>query len=1058
MTYLKKLPVFAAIVIGVGACTPKTKEKIVYVEVIREVEKEKLVEVPGTSTSDTGNQNSDPAPSTSSTVVSTNLQLSGDLAVVTPGALAVGAPLRSFGLAAENVEEHTIYCTTFDDTPVACAATVLNGKFAKTCENYAGKTFGCFLRKGTQTLTTIEFGGDTSLVTGAGTLVSNITYDTASGLARAKVDEEKSTALAPDAIAEAMKNQGLSKTELPDLTGTWKTDCINSPSEGIYCNPEDDPNYSTDVDRSKKYCKHGPFNRGVYANGTSSEVSTYEYFLCAEGNTGVNVPAGYCYSQWLMPPGGTNTSTGTGGTTTAPQGGYGECTVIFPYCFDSMNPNMQSMPECIAARSAGQKDPPPTQLFLSQHEDDLKDLTRVAVWKDAQTRNACIDTTAGYTEVKPAFGLKLKKDMSSFSFFPFNLSSRSALDASIDAAVDDMAKSSDLDSQFIARKLISMGGKRESWRVEQCKNSPYSDSANPAILIDMPEGTTDISYHKCQFRLEELTSYSWEDWSTGTPKTVTNTYPTWWWDTEEFKSNTSGKWTVDANSLELSSEAVQCTFDAADGSGLPFCPPYASPAGTYTQHYKLDTNNNKVRLMLVCMVTQQSGGSQSYSFLQQSPSPSKIMSEAITTMASSSGCDSLYSGTHALAGVPKMQVESIRRVVSELALSKNFQYDREKICHGVDGGASWDFNSCSSAAYGAAGYQLCWNHYQFSSTLGLTLESAGDFSGSYKRPGRCSNAVVQTEIACAANAGTWGSCSDGSTSDQTVCDASMASWQPTSLTTDVNQWDSYFFESCALIDSTVKAKFDSYNDDVKNNSGTLADSKAALVRACRDAVASGGSKAANLSKQIDLARSLAMSWEWMPTKAIACSASAVTRNKLLDGLDASCMADASLNMFCDYSGNCMSSLRCNGSKEGGKCFKDGEFIGNIPGRLGFMDLKLRSGGAFELNELVQDRWNQWSTTENKNEICEATRNILVNSQKKSASEFIGVFKTTEKMECKVDENASDTPAVNNGGNNGGTAAGTDNNAQATNFDRAKMGDTLQKLRFRKCSGPSCSEY
>jgi hypothetical protein len=222
-----------------------------------------------------------------------------------------------------------------------------------------------------------------------------------------------------------------------------------------------------------------------------------------------------------------------------------------------------------------------------------------------------------------------------------------------------------------------------------------------------------------------------------------------------------------------------------------------------------------------------------------------------------------------------------------------------------------------------------------------------------------------------------------------------------------------------------------------------------------------GNRLAKLNTEVALARGLAMRWEWMPTKAIACSASPAARAKVLNGLAASCMADASLNMFCDFSGNCMSSLRCNGSKASGKCFRDGEFVGNIPGRMGFMDLKLRSGGAFELNELVQDRWNQWNFSKNKNETCETTRNILANSQKKSDTEFVGVLKTTEKMECAVDETAATStagPAGSAGGAGAGTPGSSGNQAQATNFDRAMMGDTLQKLRFRKCANLTCSEY
>jgi hypothetical protein len=483
-------------------------------------------------------------------------------------------------------------------------------------------------------------------------------------------------------------------------------------------------------------------------------------------------------------------------------------------------------------------------------------------------------------------------------------------------------------------------------------------------------------------------------------------------------------------------------------------------------------------------------GIQHYYYLQQSPSPSNVMtgaSGAIAAMATSSGCGAVYaSGSgHVLAGLPKIQVEAIRRVAGELALSKNFEFDHSKLCHGVDvntsGATPWDFNRCDMGQFGDAGYQLCWGKWAISDVLGLKLRPSGDANnGVFMREGKCSNNIDLTEALCQTNGGTWNFayCSDRSITTkaactapatwyapcsvdgyltQASCQANFGIWDSYFVKSTVNQWDLNFFESCALVDSSVKTALDAYNAAANANPSTLAQSHHdALLRSCRDALMASGTRLGKLDTEVALARNLAMRWEWMPTKAIACSGSNQTRDKVLNGLAASCMADASLNMFCDFSGNCMSSLRCNGSKEGGKCFKDGEFIGNIPGRMGFMDLKLRSGGAFELNELVQDRWNQWNFTKNKNETCESTRNMLVNSQKKADTEFVGVLKTTEKMECVVDTTAGTTTAAPGAAGTAGGNAG--NSAQATNFDRAKMGDTLQKLRFRKCANLTCSEY
>jgi hypothetical protein len=1079
MKHLHTITAIASLSYGLGACTPKVKEKIVYVEVIREVERlvqggEKDSEGRTIENSVVGTEVTAPL-----ALVSTNLQVSGQL-VVAAGSINTGAALRSFSLVAVDDKAYSIYCTTFETNPSACAATVTDGVFDKSCENYAGKTFGCFLREGLKTLTTIEFGGNTSLVTGAGALVSKITYDSDTGLARAKIDEEMSSALAPDAIAAAMKAQGVETTTLPVMTGLWKTDCVNSPAEGSYCDPKDDPKYSTDVDVTKKYCKAPAEDYWYYDYATSQSKSklTSKYFECAEGTTGVNVPEGYCYDQWLMPTmAAGNMTAGTLTGTSTQRGGYVECMLRYGYCFDDTNTQMQTMPECVAARKVTTKDPLPTKLFLSEYTDSVKDESKIAVWKDAASRNACIST--GYSEAKPAFGLKLGTATSAFNFFPFNLSAKPAMDASIDDAIDRMAKWSSgseiQDYKFVANKLISLGSNRESWKVQQCKNSPYGDSANPPQYVDGPDTDTDTTgpdtdtdtqlytYHKCQFRLEEINTYTWEDWSTGEPKTISSSYPTWWWDTDEFRSNSSGKWSVDAPT-GLETQDVQCTSDAADGSGLPFCPPFASTAGIFQQYHKM-VDGKKARLMLVCMVDQTynyGSGVSHYYFLQQTPSPSNTMSTAISTMDASSGCGAVYpaTGGHALAGLPKIQVEAIRRVAGELALSKNFEFDSSKLCHGVDVDSSWDFNRCDSGKFGEAGYQLCWGQWAFSSVLGLAKSG-----GVYTRDGQCADGTSDNEVSCTSKApNVWtvgtGLCSNPSFITEASC-ITNNTWT-TALTTTVNSWDMYFFESCAQVDSSVKTALDAYNTAANADPSTLtAAHQAKLVRSCRDALMAGGTTSAQLATEVSLARGLAMRWEWMPTKAIACSGSTDTRNKVLNGLAASCMADASLNMFCDFSGNCMSSLRCNGSKDGGKCFKDGEFIGNIPGRMGFMDLKLRTDGAFELNELVQDRWNQWNFTKNKNETCETTRNMLVNSQKKSDTEFEGMLKTTEKMDCVVDEKAGATGAAPGGaagtvGTQG--AAGAGGSAQATNFDRAKMGDTLQKLRFRKCADLTCSEY
>ncbi len=988
-------------------CGTNEKEKVVYVdrEVIVEVPVEKEVSSDQGNDDSANNNNNGGDNGGEDGAALTEVNLQGSLAVSGAGALAIGLVNAPPVFSLVNDSTHTIYCTTFEDEPVACSAAVgSDGKFNSKCKGYAGKTFGCFLRKGSKTLTTIEFSGESSMVAGAGNLVSNITYDEETGLARAKIDQEQSSALSADAIAAALKSTGLKQTTLASMTGTWDVECVNDDTKGISC----DTQVVTAVDTTKNFCAKDYYGNTIYIQ-------------CAEQGTGVDVPEGYCYDQWYY----------WDEVNMKSLPAYYDCSSMYAYCEE---PAMAMMPECMEMKA---KEPvtAPEKIYFSEFTDG-DDKRKAALWESKARRDMCVHS--GATEAKPAFGLRVGDGSGDFYFFDFNLSTRSSLDGSIDQAVVDMIQHSDSHVQFLAKKILSMSKSRESWRIDQCDNSPYGD--------------TDNTGESCKFRLEEIETYTWEEWdpNTGEYKTVTQNSPIWWYDINDFDSNTND-WKTDVSGDGYSSEVVQCTFDAADGSGLPFCPPYASSAGKYTQYFKTDANGNKLRLMLVCKVTQSYGDSNSYSWLQQSAAPSDTLTGsggAIDLMADASGCGAPYS-SGPLANIPEIQLESMRRVALEFSLSRNYQFDKDYLCHGVDTEDSWNFNQCDSIGYGEAGYQLCWETWNFSSQLGL---SKSNTTGTFFQG--CTNPTDLTQTDCENNAG---------------------QWNYNTQTTSISNWDAFFYESCANLDGTVKTAFDTWAADSSNQTNIDG-----LVNACRDFLTTGGSNAINLDRQKALMKQVAMRYEWMPAKALACSApSTAAQTKILAGIENSCMADASLNMFCDYNGNCMSSLRCNGSGEGGKCYKDGEFIGLIPGRLGSMDVKLRTSGAFELSETVQDRWTQWSTTENKEETCDATRTIVLNSQKKNDDEFKAIYKTSEKMDCETKETgtcsddsyktkaecqanaATWTESQSSVG--AGAAAGTQTTgggggAQATKFERATMGDMLFNLKLRRCADSSCSEY
>ena len=169
-------------------------------------------------------------PTTTTTAAgSTNVTLSGSLSLAsdTDAALNLNA-----------ADAYKIYAITFEDTPKACTAEVgTDSKFNAECKDFAGVSWGAFLRQGSKTLGTIEFAVDsdssTNMTTGGGTLSMNVAFDPKTGIAKAKVDVSKSDSLSADKVAAAKKLKGAVETNLGDLTGTYKATCKTK--EGFEC-------------------------------------------------------------------------------------------------------------------------------------------------------------------------------------------------------------------------------------------------------------------------------------------------------------------------------------------------------------------------------------------------------------------------------------------------------------------------------------------------------------------------------------------------------------------------------------------------------------------------------------------------------------------------------------------------------------------------------------------------------------------------------------------------------------------------------------------------------
>jgi|GEM_PF-5337423 len=162
----------------------------------------------------------------------TNVVLAGSLSLVGDDAAAASLNLTA--------DPYKVYAVTFEDVPKACAAEIdaATGAFNKECADFAGVSFGAFLRQGTKTVGTIEFAVDsdssTNMTTGGGTLSFNVAFDPKTGIAKAKVDVSKSDALAADKVAAAKAKKGSVATDIGDLTGTYKATCVSG-KDGFEC-------------------------------------------------------------------------------------------------------------------------------------------------------------------------------------------------------------------------------------------------------------------------------------------------------------------------------------------------------------------------------------------------------------------------------------------------------------------------------------------------------------------------------------------------------------------------------------------------------------------------------------------------------------------------------------------------------------------------------------------------------------------------------------------------------------------------------------------------------
>jgi hypothetical protein len=199
------------------------------------------------------------------------------------GSLSLASTSTSLSLTNNLATDgYDIYCVTFEDTPKADKATVAaSGAFGDVMEGFAGKAFGCFLRKDNKTVSDIVFdksdslGGDTdsSLLAGAGALKVNIAYDADTGSATAVVDMAQSDSLNADKVAAAKVAVASTDTTVPNMTGTWNMACLGfQKDDGSWSSGCDGMKLGGDMPTSiylNEYSENGERKVGLWPNATA---------------------------------------------------------------------------------------------------------------------------------------------------------------------------------------------------------------------------------------------------------------------------------------------------------------------------------------------------------------------------------------------------------------------------------------------------------------------------------------------------------------------------------------------------------------------------------------------------------------------------------------------------------------------------------------------------------------------------------------------------------------------------------------------------------------------
>lgn len=210
----------------------------------------------------------------------------------------------------------------------------------------------------------------------------------------------------------------------------------------------------------------------------------------------------------------------------------------------------------------------PSKLYLSRFT--VGDESKVAIWKDAASRNRCVPADVpDATDASPGFGLRIGSTLLGMDF-----ASQDTLNASLDTGYATLKGASTAHFRKLADVIEAQAIMREGWKVQYCDQNPFDDSNN------------------CKLMLAETESYTYTDYMSG--KEVTYSY-TKWIDDTAFNSAVDYAGSVTSKSIPCASYWTP---------ELDICPlgtiTDENDKGSYTVYFGINSNNAEARLRLVC--------------------------------------------------------------------------------------------------------------------------------------------------------------------------------------------------------------------------------------------------------------------------------------------------------------------------------------------------------------------------------------------------------------------------------------------------------------------------